>query len=534
MRKIIIFLMFSHMVWATESREESYHSTQPSVNSISHIIEKSDEFETHLSPQCLNISSVYIQGNTIFSNDNLPRIIKKLNECITIEHVNKLMRDIKNKYISNGYIMVAVDTLPLNKKRELGISIIEGAVERIDGTDNRTNPHFLFPGVQGKPLRLSEIDQAIDQANRLQSNQVTLNLLPGSEQGMSIINVNNIDAKPWLLSTSVDNYGYKNVDEWQGKTSLTWDSPFKLSDLVTVNFNRTLENSKNRYKYHYTLFYSVPYGAYTFSTTLNKSQSRRYEKLKYQTIMLSNNNERYRIENKYTFHRNSQQINSASANIEHKKINAFINEAKLNINSYQNTVLELGVNHYRKIPNGGINAYLSIEKGIPWLDANRADKQNNRFLPRSDFIKNSIMLSLYRNFRLADSDYQWNSVLAGQYSHRILPGYEQLNLTERGAVRGFSRSGLTGDNGWYSRNTISRYLFIKEMVLIPRLGADAGRALQRKNKEGWRSHAGISTGVSLHYKNALFDLESSRGWHLSEKYHKKEPLQFLFRASYTF
>ncbi|WP_234049614.1 hypothetical protein [Yersinia ruckeri] len=26
------------------------------------------------------------------------------------------MRDIKNKYISNGYIMVAVDTLPLNKK----------------------------------------------------------------------------------------------------------------------------------------------------------------------------------------------------------------------------------------------------------------------------------------------------------------------------------------------------------------------------------------------------------------------------------
>ncbi|WP_338126402.1 ShlB/FhaC/HecB family hemolysin secretion/activation protein [Yersinia ruckeri] len=189
----------------------------------------------------------------------------------------------------------------------------------MDGADNRTNPHFLFPGVQGKPLRLSEIDQAIDQANRLQSNQVTLNLLPGSEQGMSIINVNNIDAKPWLLSTSVDNYGYKNVDEWQGKTSLTWDSPFKLSDLVTVNFNRTLENSKNRYKYHYTLFYSVPYGAYTFSTTLNKSQSRRYEKLKYQTIMLSNNNERYRIENKYTFHRNSQQINSANANIEHKK-----------------------------------------------------------------------------------------------------------------------------------------------------------------------------------------------------------------------
>ncbi|UIM95646.1 hypothetical protein LGL92_07650 [Yersinia ruckeri] len=39
-----------------------------------------------------------------------------MNECITIEHVNKLMRDIKNKYISNGYIMVAVDTLPLNKK----------------------------------------------------------------------------------------------------------------------------------------------------------------------------------------------------------------------------------------------------------------------------------------------------------------------------------------------------------------------------------------------------------------------------------
>ncbi|WP_042524833.1 ShlB/FhaC/HecB family hemolysin secretion/activation protein [Yersinia ruckeri] len=534
MKKIIIFLMFSRIAWATESNEEHNHSIQPSANRMTNTIDKYDKSKTHLSQRCLNISAVYIQGNTVLSDDSLPKIINKPDGCITIEYVHKLVGGIKNKYINKGYIMTNVDVLPLNEKRELGINITEGVVERIEGTDNRTNPNFLFPGVQGKPLRLSEIDQAIDQANRLQSNQITLNLLPGSEEGMSIINVNNIDTKPWLLSTSVDNYGYKNVDEWQGRTSLTWDSPFKLSDFVTVNYNRTLENTKKRYKYHYTLFYSVPYGAYTFSTTLNKSKSRRYEKLQYQTITLSNNNERYSIENKYIFHRNNKQINSVIANIEHKEINSFINEAKLNINSYQNTVLELGVNHYRRIPNGGINAYFSIEKGMPWLDANRADKQNNPFLPRNDFIKNSMMLSLQRNFRLADSDYQWSSILAGQYSRRILPGYEQLNLTERGAVRGFSRSGLAGDNGWYTRNTISRYFFIKEAVLIPRLGADTGRALQRNNKEGWRSSAGVSAGIGVHYKNALFDLETSRGWHLSGEYHKKEPLQFLFRTSYTF
>lgn len=64
------------------------------------------------------------------------------------------------------------------------------------------------------------------------------------------------------------------------RVSLALDSPFGLSDSINFNANRTLENAKNRYKNDFTVSYSVPYGALTFSALANYLEYRRYEKLK--------------------------------------------------------------------------------------------------------------------------------------------------------------------------------------------------------------------------------------------------------------
>ncbi|EBP9600711.1 ShlB/FhaC/HecB family hemolysin secretion/activation protein, partial [Salmonella enterica] len=71
--------------------------------------------------------------------------------------------------------------------------------------------------------------------------------------------------RPWLITADIDNYGQKITGKWLARATATLDSPFGLSDFVSLNINSTLENPTHRYSRAYTLLYSLPYGALTFS-----------------------------------------------------------------------------------------------------------------------------------------------------------------------------------------------------------------------------------------------------------------------------
>ncbi|MFA3778850.1 ShlB/FhaC/HecB family hemolysin secretion/activation protein [Yersinia sp. 1652 StPb PI] len=518
----IYIFIFSHGLYANELNESSTYSNNFHQNHAS-------ENTLVVEDKCLNITGFYFRGNMLFIDDQFETPEYSPDRCITIYDANQLARNITNTYLTKGYVAARVSFLPRNSKGELGLNINEGVVERIEGGDRRVNHKFLFPNVEGKPLKLSNIEQAIDQANRLRSNKVKLDVLPGSVEGMSIIRVNNIDAKPWSVTASVNNYGYKKTDEWKANTSLSWDSPLGWSDFVNFNVSRTLENAKKRYKQEYSLFYSVPYGDFTFSTAISDMQYRRYDKPTTRIIKFSGGVQQYSFETDFMFYRNSRQINTLSSTLKHKKGNSFINDTKVNVNSYQFTSLELGVNHFHIIPNGSMNFNFSVEKGLPWLDFS-----NNKYAQNRDFTKSKMIINLNRRFHLFDSPYQINSSLVGEYSRKPLMASERLSLTDRNALRGFSGETLSGDSGWYLKNTLSRYFWLGETTVIPRVGVDSGRVLSHGSKQGWQSNVGLSAGLALYYKSIQFDLEASRGFWLSDNNKRSEPVQYLLKSSYTF
>ncbi|WP_145538362.1 ShlB/FhaC/HecB family hemolysin secretion/activation protein, partial [Yersinia kristensenii] len=150
------------------------------------------------------------------------------------------------------------------------------------------------------------------------------------------------------------------------------------------------------------------------------------------------------------------------------------------------------------------------------------------------FTISNAMVNFNRNFALFNSVYQFNHVFSGQYSKNKSPGAEWINLTERSAIRGFSRGSQSAENGWYVKNTLSRYFATNNVLLIPRLGFDAGRVLKHEDKQGWQTNTGISAGITLRYQQALFDLEVSRGWWISDSNKPNEPIQLLGRIAYTF
>ncbi|CAI0788188.1 Hemolysin transporter protein shlB precursor [Serratia entomophila] len=483
------------------------------------------------SAQCLPIAGVYLQGVTLLSAADLSALSALPQQCISSNDINRLSRELTRLYVAKGYITARVQFIRPNKQRELGLRVTEGFIEKIEGGDRWVNSRLLFPGLEGKPLKLTQLDQGLDQANRLQSNTTRLDILPGQQVGGSIIRLRNDHAKPWQLIAGTDNYGQKNTGQWLARATATLDSPFGLSDFVSLNANSTVENPAHRYSRAYTLLYSLPYGAFTFSGFASFSAYENHQQLAFNNVKLHGQTQQYGLRGDYVFYRDRDQIDSLSGQLTYKRIDNYFESVRLEIGSPTLTLAELGVSHLQILPSGVFSANLSVEQGLPLLGA---DRHPNAVHLDGQFTKGKAFVNLSQRLSLAGATYQLNNLFYGQYSRDPLPGVEWLSLTDRSAIRGFSRSTQSGDNGWYLQNTLSRSVNLGSVTLTPRLGADVGRVMPHQEKSGWNSSAGLSAGATLRYRHALADLEVSRGWILSESATPVDPIQVLARFSYTF
>jgi len=483
------------------------------------------------SAQCLPIAGVYLQGVTLLSPADLSALSALPQQCISSNDINRLSRELTRLYVAKGYITARVHFIRPNKQRELGLRVTEGFIEKIEGGDRWVNSRLLFPGLEGKPLKLTQLDQGLDQANRLQSNTTRLDILPGQQVGGSIIRLRNDHAKPWQLIAGTDNYGQKNTGQWLARATATLDSPFGLSDFVSLNANSTVENPAHRYSRAYTLLYSLPYGAFTFSGFASFSAYENHQQLAFNNVKLHGQTQQYGLRGDYVFYRDRDQIDSLSGQLTYKRIDNYFESVRLEVGSPTLTLAELGVSHLQILPSGVFSANLSVEQGLPLLGA---DRHPNAVHLDGQFTKGKAFVNLSQRLSLAGATYQLNNLFYGQYSRDPLPGVEWLSLTDRSAIRGFSRSTQSGDNGWYLQNTLSRSVNLGSVTLTPRLGADVGRVMPHQERSGWNSSAGLSAGATLRYRRALADLEVSRGWILSESATPVDPIQVLARFSYTF
>ncbi|PHM73100.1 ShlB/FhaC/HecB family hemolysin secretion/activation protein [Xenorhabdus kozodoii] len=482
------------------------------------------------SPQCLAINGVYLQGITLLSLKDLNTLSALPDSCITSNDINKLSAELTNLYIAKGYITARVQFIPPNIRGELGINVVEGFVEAIEGGDRWVNSQTLFPHSVNRPLNLNQLDQGLDQANRLQSNKTTLDILPGTVNGGSIVRLHNRHTSAWRITTTTDNYGQKSTGKWITRLTTSVDSPLGFSDFVSLNGSSTIDKPDSQYNRAYTLFYSLPYGAVTLSGFNSYSQYTSHPRLQKNAFKMYGNSRQTGMRTDWVFHRNQSQISTLSTQLVYKDYANYFQKNKLSVNSQTLSVLELTISHLQLIPSGLVSLNMSIERGMPWFGAQTTTTHLNK-----QFTKGKVSANLQQRFKLFDVPYQLSSQFYAQYSQNGLPGVEWLNMTDRNAVRGFSKNVSSADNGWYLRNTLSHSIPIPQGSLSLRTGVDIGQIKGYRSQYGWQSSAGLSAGLTLRYQRLLADVEVSRGKFLShQNRNTDEPIQLLTRVSYTF
>jgi hemolysin activation/secretion protein len=427
-----------------------------------------------------------------------------------VGQINHLLATITALYVDAGYIASrpSLSSAPA-AGQSLDIVVDEGYIESIELAD-QSLPVSLggaFPGMLGKPLNLRDLEQGLDQLNRLRSIDLTADIAPGSQPGASriILRSRTNGQSRWALGLGADNLGSASTGRDRDTLSLSLDSPLELNDSLNLSASDTL-NQGDRYSRNASLYYAIPYGYWTFSAFASHAEYRAPFKLPSVTFHSTGITDQLSLRADRVLWRDQSRQLSANLQLAHKDVDSYLENVRLGIQSPTLTVAEAGLNLFW-LNSAVWNLDVNVAQGLRWLgaddDANR--QVNNQ--PKSQFRKYRAGLSQWRNGQFGRQAWQWQSQLNVQYSPDPLPAIEQLLGTDDSAVRGYRVNSASGASGAIWRNTL-RLPLRNDLALqiTPRLGLDNGWIKADHGAQGQRL-SGASAGVNLGWKNLQVDVD---------------------------
>lgn len=460
---------------------------------------------------CFNIHHVNIDGAMLISDKKRREFeLAYVNQCIGMGEIKKLINDISDWYIQRGYItsraFITEQDLSLGK---LHIVVLEGRLEKIhfEGVSSR-QLEMAFPGLEGGILNLRDIEQGMEQINRVRSQPVQIEILPSEKPGYSIVNLTATPEFPLSVSLNFDNSGQKATGTGQFSGSLTGNNLLGLADKWLVSGGRSSDFSSSYDAQNFQAKVSLPYGyslfdySYSWNNYLSTINNNGFN------WASTGDSVTHRLNLSHVLFRNGDIKTGASLGISHQISNNYLNDAKLNSSSRKLTSLLFGLNHTQKILGGVATLNPTFSHGMPWLGAEE-DNDKHGDAPKAEFkkwnINGSFQLPVANNL-------WWLTSIYGQWSPDRLYGSERLTIGGESSVRGFKQQYLSGDNGGYLRNELNYTLFTLPFIgQIGSVVAMDGGWLQKDGKDPWASGTLWGAAVGLSSANRYYSSQFTVG-----------------------
>nr|WP_225935541.1 ShlB/FhaC/HecB family hemolysin secretion/activation protein [Pseudomonas muyukensis] len=470
---------------------------------------------------CWAITDVRLTGNHTLSQDQLAPTLRTLSRpCMTVADLERLLRAVTLRYVQAGYptsrpylARAPRDHAPLD------IVVIEGFVETLElaAADLPLSLSGAFAGMLGKALYLPDLEQGLDQLNRLRAYELGIELLPGEQPGGTrvVLTPYRVTSR-WHLDARLDNHGSALTGRHRLSLGLGLDSPLGLNDELRLSILASGVATPGQ-SMGASLHYSLPHGPWSFS--LNASQMRYRAPVPQTRLTSSGHSEVFAFGSERMLWRNQHSLLSASARLERKQLLSRIGQAVIAQQSPTLTSVETGLN-LLWLEHGLWNFYLGVSRGTDWLGADRPTPGTRT--PRPDFTKYRANL-LHLRQGPVHLPWRWQSELTLQHSRELLPAVEQLQLTAPASVRGFRQHSVAGADAAVWRNTLSQPLARRwslPLEIRPMVGLDLGWARFARDSPSQRL-AGATAGIELSLPQSRLRLDYQRALHASDLPHKR-------------
>ncbi|VXC48206.1 Outer membrane transporter CdiB [Enterobacterales bacterium 8AC] len=464
---------------------------------------------------CFTLNTIRLEGATHLPASAQQTLTQPyLQRCLNLAQIQTLVQQVSDWYIARGYITSRAFLTEQDLSRgELKLLILEGQLEKIqlDKRDDRMLK-MAFPGLVGTILNLRDIEQGMEQINRLRQQPVKIEILPGSQPGYSVVNLTATPEFPVMLGLGFDNSGQKSTGTGQINGSLTGNNLLGLADQWFVSGARSSDFASDHNARSVQAGVSLPYGYwladynYSYSDYLSTINNQGFD------WRSSGDSQTHRFNLSRVVFRNSEIKTGLALGLTHRINRNYLNDARLESSSRKLTSLSLGVTHSQKLWGGFATFNPTYSRGVPWLGA-EDDSGKSNDAPRAEFNKTSFSSSYY--LPLAQNWTYLTSVY-GQWSPDRLYGSERLTIGGESSVRGYKEQYLSGDNGGYWRNEVNWSPFsLPYLGTITLLGAVDGGYLRHDSQDTYASGTLWGGAVGLGSRNRYFGSQLTVGWPLS-------------------
>lgn len=258
---------------------------------------------------------------------------------------------------------------------------------------------FPFKNKRDKTFNLKDFEQGLDQMNRLQSNNATIDIRPSKDKdGYSDIHIINDKSFGTSIGADFDNSGSKSTGEKKASVNISQDNLLSINDNIYLKYTEDTEGSKeDRYSKSFYGSISIPFGYWTLSSTVNESkyltiaQGLNTMHIKGETLTQTHNVDRV------LFRRQLFKIN-AGTKLEIQDTKSFIEDIKNPAGTRKLSNIGFYINNTIYTKLGTIIIKPSYQKGTKWFDAKVDDKDALNTTPKAQY--DLVKLYAYYNTRI--------------------------------------------------------------------------------------------------------------------------------------
>lgn len=473
---------------------EQLKNTDTTIPSSSY--QKKEKFTAPAKDEtCYPTKQIVLHNNTLLSSkETLVLIDRYVNQCNGIRSLNALSKELTNLYIQHGYITSRVYVTPQDISDSIvDLYALEGRVENVVSDNIKTDGAFL--GLKDHTLDLVKLENSLEQVNRLRSNKTTMDLVPGTQEGGSVVMLHSQESRSVFGTIGINNYGSDATGKLQLSGGITWENPLGISDAFTANINTTDKQQTGKKSFGNFYTYSVPLGSalweagfsrFTYDQTIHGLNDAYLSHGESSVASLTGT---------YKLHHTKNYSIDIDAQIAKKINESRIEGVLIDSSTYHLSVADLGLKYVYRQSLWELFALLNYYQGV-----NAFNPSKGRTLPY-DFSKYTLSIGATKYLNTSiPMTYQLSGF--AQQSHDFLYSVEQISIGGAYSIRGFQKQGITGNSGWYTRNDLS--LPVND-YFSPYIAYDIGHIASDASSEGG-TLASATVGLRSRYRAFSLDI----------------------------
>lgn len=465
---------------------------------------------------CFPVSSIRLDGPHAATFAFAQREANRYaNRCVGAQGVAWIVRRVSDTIVAHGYVTTRVGVASQDLHGgTLHLIVQPGFVGRIRFTDRTPLGGWqtALPARPGDVLNLRDIEQALEQFKRLASQEVTIDVAPGTTPDTSDLVITAHRLRPWRIVASLDDSGSRATGRGQAGVNLSLDNPLGLNDSLTVGTSHNVPHAGDHGSSGNHATYVVPYGYWLLTASVSGyryTQAIPGMQATYRSAGTSRNAD---LVLQRVVHRGPHGKTALELGVSRRWAHSTLDGMALIGQRRHTTAVTLALVQRQYLGTAQFDGRLAERWGGPWFGGQRDAPGLPRDAPRFRYRLTVLDASLAVPFTVAGEALQWTTDLHAQRSPDVLYGSEWIAIGGRYTVRGFDgEQTLAAERGWTWRNTLTWPVPGLPIALYTgidtgHVGGPSGRDLGKKSLTGGFVGARGQLGP--------FDWDAFAGWAL--------------------